>query len=465
VEDAQEQTAPASPIDEVNSGSRGLPPWLQRIERWLWLNEQENRGRLMHGLWHACRVLFAVVRDVSLGNITLHAMSLVYTTLLSIVPMIALSFSVLKGLGAHNDLEPILHSAVEPLGAEGEALVGQILGFVDNMQVGVLGSVGLGMLVYTVISLIQKVERAFNEIWRVGQVRSMAQRFSNYLSVIVIGPVLIVSALGTTATVVGSDMVKDLLTIQPFGMLFSILSRLMPYLMIIALFTFVYAFIPNTRVKLRYALIGGVVAGVTWQSAIYGFTQFVVNSNYQAIYSGFAVGILLLIWLYVAWLILLMGASVAFYSQNAKYITRERQLSTSACLDERIGLGLFFQVARTFHEGRGVCPLTELDKTLRAGPEINHRLLKKLVRAGLLVYAGPHGEGLTPGRPLEHISVAEVLDAVRSQEQLFPLYVASDMQAAEVVAEIEQAVHKKYDSITVAQWLDRHHHSPHDVVS
>jgi membrane protein len=350
----------------------------------------------------------------------------------------------------------LLHKAVEPLGAEGDALVSQVLGFVDNMQVGVLGSVGLGLLIYTVISLIQKVERAFNEIWRVSQTRSMAQRFSNYLSVIVIGPVLVVSAIGSTAGLVGSDFVRSLLEIQPFGALFAALSKLTPYLMIIALFSFVYSFIPNTKVKFRYALIGGIVAGIVWQSAIYGFTQFVVNSNYKAIYSGFAVGILLLIWIYVAWLILLMGASVAFYSQNAKHIRREHQLTTSACLDERVGLGLFFLVARTFQDRQGFTPMVDVDRAMRAGPEIMERLLKKLIRAQLVTFAGKNGEGLVPARPLELISIAEVLQAVRSQEQLYPVYVSADKQAAEVIREIDDAVASKYGSLSVAQWLKQH---------
>src|SRR5690554_4428770 len=144
-------------------------------------------------------------------------MSLVYTTLLSIVPLLALSFSVLKAMGVHQRMEPLLYQFFEPMGPQGMEVAERILGFVDNMRVGVLGSVGLALLVYTVISLVQKIERSFNTIWRVPEMRSMAQRFSNYLSVIMVGPLLMVSAIGVTAAIFSSEIAQTLIAIEPFG--------------------------------------------------------------------------------------------------------------------------------------------------------------------------------------------------------------------------------------------------------
>src|SRR5690554_3525323 len=180
-------------------------------------------------------------------------MSLVYTTLLSIVPLLALSFSVLKALGVHQRMEPFLFQFFQPMGPEGVEMAERILGFVDNMKVGVLGSVGLGLLVYTVVSLVQKIERSFNMIWRVPEMRSMAQRFSNYLSVIMVGPLLMVSAIGISATIFSSEMVQQVMAIEPFGSLIVAVSRFTPFFLVVAAFTFVYIFIPNTRVKFRYA--------------------------------------------------------------------------------------------------------------------------------------------------------------------------------------------------------------------
>ncbi|MFW5823822.1 MAG: YihY/virulence factor BrkB family protein, partial [Marinobacter sp.] len=190
---------------------------VNQAERWILANPNPPRKWPHSWLYKAGRVVYAVTRDVVSGKLTLHAMSLVYTTLLSIVPMLALSFSVLKALDVHQRIEPFLYQFLQPLGAQGEDLAEQVLGFVDNMKVGVLGSVGLALLVYTVIALVQKIERSFNMIWRVPDMRSLAQRFSNYLSVIMIGPLLMVSAIGITATIFSSEVVQRLIEIEPFG--------------------------------------------------------------------------------------------------------------------------------------------------------------------------------------------------------------------------------------------------------
>jgi membrane protein len=182
------------------------------------------------------RVLYVVTRDLTDGQLTLRAMSLVYTTLLSLVPLLAVSFSVLKGFGVHNQIEPLLQNFLAPLGPKGAEITGYVIGFVENMRVGVLGSLGLGLLLYTVVSLIQKIEQAFNFTWHAVQNRSVVQRFSNYLSVILVGPVLMFTAVGMTASVTSTAVVQRLASIEPFGTAIHMLSQLVPYLLVIAVF-------------------------------------------------------------------------------------------------------------------------------------------------------------------------------------------------------------------------------------
>nr|WP_238942281.1 YihY/virulence factor BrkB family protein [Marinobacter sediminum] len=358
-----------------------------------------------------------MARDVISGQLTLHAMSLVYTTLLSIVPLLALSFSVLKALGVHQRMEPFLYQFFQPLGPQGIELAEKILGFVDNMKVGVLGSVGLALLVYTVVSLLQKIERSFNMIWRVPDMRSMAQRFSNYLSVIMVGPVLMVSAIGVSATIFSSTFVQTLMEIEPFGSLILIASRFMPFFLVVGAFTFVYIFMPNTRVKLRYAFIGGLVAGVSWQAAGMLFASFVAGSaKYAAIYSSFAIGIILLIWTYLSWMILLLGASLAFYLQNPSSVAKRRQVQLAPELQEKVALALMWMVAKPFTEGEPAPQQEVLEHRLSVPGEVTRGVSDKLIRAGLLSLAGRQGDQLVPGRSLDGISIADVLRVVRRDE-------------------------------------------------
>ena len=251
---------------------------LAAAEKWILANPNPPQHWPWTWLYKTGRSLYALIRDFIGGQLTLHAMSLVYTTLLSIVPLLALSFSVLKALGVHQKMEPFLYQFFQPLGPDGMEMADRILGFVDNIKVGVLGSVGLAVLVYTVVSLVQKIERSFNMIWRVPEMRSLAQRFSNYLSVIMVGPLLMVSAIGISATIFSSSFVQTLIAIEPFGSVILLISRFTPFFLVVGAFTFVYVFIPNTRVKLRYAFMAGLIAGVSWQAAGMLFASFVAGS-------------------------------------------------------------------------------------------------------------------------------------------------------------------------------------------
>ena len=179
----------------------------KQIERYIWsYNASDASAR--YSFWrHFLQIVVMVGRDLVLGMITLRAMSLVYTTILSMVPLMAVSISVLKGFGIRGQLEPVLTNLLEPLGAQSAELSARIVGFVENMQIGVLGALGIGLLIYTSISLILKIETSFNHIWHLHSSRSLMQRFSDYLSVILVGPVLVFSAVGITASLASHRIV------------------------------------------------------------------------------------------------------------------------------------------------------------------------------------------------------------------------------------------------------------------
>ncbi|MCG5500212.1 YhjD/YihY/BrkB family envelope integrity protein [Ectothiorhodospira lacustris] len=364
----------------------------------------------------AARAAMSIGREVSAGQLNLHAMSLVYTSLLSVVPLLALSFSVLKAFGAHNAVEPFLLTVLEPLGEQGEEIVTNIVVFVENMRVGVLGFIGLIFLFFTVIGLVQKVETAFNYIWHVTSPRNFTQRFSNYLSVILVGPVLIFSALGITASVMAADTVQKAMDYGLVGESVALFSHLVPYLLVTMAFAFIYVFVPNTRVKPVPALVGAFVAALLWQTTGWGFAAMMTGStNYDAIYSGFAIVIMALFWLYLNWLILLVGSHVAFYVQNPGYLHLAHGASVrlSGDFQERLALRVMRLTAERFYQGEGPTPTTAMARAFNLPEEGLEPVLEALKQGGLLVAAGRGAAAYVPGRDLERINLKEILDSVR----------------------------------------------------
>lgn len=390
------------------------PQWLRRLRESLW-GEREVLSRFEHQVRQAGRYFYALARDLADGQISMRAMSLIYTTLLALVPLLALGFSLLKALGVHNSLQPVLNRFLAPLGPQGVELTQNIIAFVENIKVGVLGSVGVVLLLYTVLSMIQKVEDSFNFIWRIETRRKLGQRVGEYLSVLLVGPLAIVLALGITASLLNSEFVASLSQVEPLGLIFYVVGRLIPYAVIVGLFTFLYAFVPNTRVRLRAAFGGGLLAGILWQSASLAFASFVAASpNYNAIYSGFAIVVLLLIWLYVGWVILLVGCQLSYYLQHPERLTPTRiapQMSGRA--GETLGLWIVGLVGRRFLKGEPPLSRDQLRRDLPALPEHIDRTVEILLHHGVLAEGGPDEVRLLPARDLDTLTVAQLWQLLR----------------------------------------------------
>ncbi|HLB83684.1 MAG TPA: YihY/virulence factor BrkB family protein, partial [Steroidobacteraceae bacterium] len=312
------------------------------------------------------RYPFALIRDLIAGELNLRAMGLVYTTLLSLVPLAAFAFAVLKGLGVHRDLEPLIYEFLKPIGERASELTAQFMTFVDHVRGDVLGSVGLAVLLWTVVSTIQKLEEAFNFAWHVERPRSIMRRVSEYLSLMVVGPVFIVVVFSMFSAISGRSMLW-LARHEPLGSMARGLGFIGPYLFVTGVFTFFYAFIPNTRVRLRAAFIGGVAAGLLWAASGALFTRIVAAStNMVAIYAGFAIFLATLIWIYVSWLILLIGAQLSFYVQNPRYLrVGQGHVRLTSALRERLAFTVMLLVARKFVAGERPWQLRALSEDLQ----------------------------------------------------------------------------------------------------
>jgi len=429
-----------------------------RWESMVWQATGLTGARAM--LLRLVRTVLILGRDVALGQLTLRAMSLVYTTLLSIVPLLALSFSVLKAFGVTNQIQPLLLNLLEPLGEKGQEVALRITGFIENMNVGVLGAVGLVLLIYTAISLIHKIEESLNYIWHTPRARPFGERLSRYLTVLLVGPILVFSALGVTATVMNIDSVRELMAVDALGQLIQLIGRLVPYMLIIAAFTFVYRFIPNARVRLWPALVGGIVGGVAWQTAGWVFAVFIASSNnYAAIYSGFAILVLFMIWLYLSWLVLLFGASVAFYTQHPEYLyLRGGEPRLSNRMRERLGLSVMELVTRCFLSGQSAPSQQEITRQLQVPAHVLTAVLDALERRGLLVVAGEDAPIYLPARDPGRIAVAEVLDAVRAAGEdgfLSPSVLPVERSVDALVGRLQQAAIDALGGMTLRELAEQ----------
>ncbi|MEJ2696692.1 MAG: YihY/virulence factor BrkB family protein [Candidatus Sulfobium sp.] len=387
-----------------------------------WEADTASRKKPEVLLIKALRLLSILYWGLLDEQINLRAMGLVYTTLLSLVPFLAVSFSVLKALGAQTHLELLLYDFLAPLGPRGVDLSMKIIGFVENIKVGVLGAVGLAFLIYTVISNINKIESALNFIWGVMNPRGIAQRFSSYLSVILVGPVLVFSALGLTASLMNYGIVQKLIAMEPFGTVAYLLGKVIPYFFVWAAFTFVYVFLPNTDVKIKSASAGGLAAAILWETAGWVFASFIATSTkYSFIYSGFAIVILFMIWLYLSWEILLIGARISFYEQYPQFLAA----SGKACLmgdrlRERLVVYIMFLIGYNFYHNRAHWQFDSLVNRLGYPVGIVRETIAVLEKKGLLVRAS--GEfAYLPGRSLDTISVRDILDVVRSPGEKVPV--------------------------------------------
>ena len=411
----------------------------------LWRPDLAHLSWLQQLAYKAIRFLFVLVREVSNGQLTLRAMSLVYTTLLSIVPLIAVSFSVLKAFGAHNQIEPLLYNLVEPLGEQGEQVVLNILGFVENMKVGVLGSVGMALLLYTVISLIQKVEVSFNYVWHAKATRTLSRRFSDYLSVIMVGPVLVFAAMGLTASMMNSTVMLAVMNVEPFGSLLVLVSRLAPLMLITLAFAFVYMFVPNTRVKFSSAMVGAVVGGVLWQGSGLVFAEFAAGSTrYAAIYSGFAILLMFMIWLYLSWLILLIGAQVAFFHQYPDRVRlTDKRMPLSGRFREQLALLVMYRIAHVFvHRGKSQT-LGMLADHLHLPMDRVGEVVQLLQDRDLLVETASEPPEYVLGQDPATLGLAQLLGTIRGpreEQTLLERQVASEPSVDDVLSRMDQSV-------------------------
>ena len=416
---------------------------------------QQSRDFLLRGLWEAdpdelrsgkrllrktLQFVTAVVREFFADNCLLHASALAFTTILSFVPLLAVMFALLKGFGAEIELEILI---LNHLALGSEEAVDAIFTYISNTNMAKLGTFGVIFLLVTVLTLLNSIEKSFNHIWRVNETRSMARLFSDYLSITIFGPVLILTAISMTTTLESQGLVQYFIGIDVIGIIILYFFKIFPYLAMWAVFTGLYLFMPNTRVSFNAALLGGAFGGVMWQLLQWGYVTFQIGvTRNNAIYGTMAALPVFMLWIYISWVIVLLGLEVTFAIQNFRTIRQEfRGDKLSADGRESAALAILLTAAATFIHGEK--PLTVEDFSLRLN--LSHRFTQQslsfLVHGGFLSEVAQGKDALNAYQPaidIASLPLYEVLQRMRLDGEKLKLVRMG--ASGRVVGELQQTL-------------------------
>ena len=379
----------------------------------LWdLEPEAFAGFRRHALKYL-QITALVIKDFRDDQCMLRASALTFTTILSLVPFFALTFAVLKGFGVQNKIEPLI---LDQVAAGSHEIVDRIITYINNTNMTSMGAIGLVTLIITVISVLGNIEEAFNVIWGVKETRSIYRKFSDYLSVVITAPLLFLAAISITTTLQSQTIIKWLVETSYLGDAFLFFFRLVPYLIIWLALVFLYIFIPNTRVRFKSALVGGVLAGTVWQLAQWGYIHFQVGvGKYNAIYGTLALLPVFMVWIYTSWLIVLFGVEVVYAHQNIRTFRRElHNPSFSHSQKELLCLAILQNIAITFHFERNPWTAEHLAENLGIPVRVVGELLSFLMENGYIRATANEYPTYFPARELDRIVVENVLESLKN---------------------------------------------------
>ncbi len=368
------------------------------------------------------RIFLLALRRFNLDKCELRASALTYYSLLSIVPVVALAFAIAKGFGVDKILSEQLMAKMQGQEEVAERIIGFAQSFLENTRGGAIAGVGIIFLFWTVIKVLGNIEKSFNDIWGVKTPRAMGRRLADYLSVMMICPVLLILASSVTVllTTRVSSMLERLSFLGYLADALIWLLQILPYGVIWLVFTFIYVFMPNTKVAMKSALWGGILAGTIYQLVQLAYITFQIGvSKYGAIYGSFAALPLFLVWLQLSWLIVLLGAEVSFAHQNVTTYEFEQDcLSASHSFKRTVALAVTSLCVKKFLKGENPPTAGDVCRELEMPIRLVRSVLSELTEARLLseVSFDPAGDvAYQPACDIHRLSVAGVIERLDQQ--------------------------------------------------
>ncbi len=413
------ETSTANRVGRLRQGVRELA---QKARVLLEHEPMTEMSRMQRLVARNLRVIFLVFRWDVYVRLNLHAKALTYDTLLALVPLLAVLFSVFRGFGGLDKLAPQLQQIIVR-NLAGAPEVQQVIGeyvnrFVANVNTGAVGAVSIVILVWSVLSLLGYIEDSFNAIFGTKVQRPLALRLLTYWAVLTLGPVLLGASLALTAALQTTGIAEVVSRVGPVrGALIAVTPLLVTWLG----FTTLYLVVPNTRVRIGAALLAALVAGSMWNAAKYGYAIYAKNAlTLQNIYGSLSAIPLFILWVYVSWLLVLFGTQLTFAFQNAASYRREdATLDVGQAYRERAACRLLLAVARNYYAGGGPTDRALAGDALGIPRRLVDSLVIELVGGAFVLETEPQG-GLVPATDLANITPARVLEHMRRSAVALP---------------------------------------------
>jgi len=440
------------------TGAGGLLERARRfVEEDVWVWEPQPRT------WRAWAVrplqLSVLIGEGFLRDqLLLRASALTYVTLLSLIPLLALAFSIVGAIGISDDL---VNLVVEQVAAGSPEAQARIVDIVQGVKFGQLGTIGAAALLVTTVLAIGNVEKALNGIWGVREKRDMVRSFTDYLAVMVTAPLLLATAISAAAAFRSQTVVQRLLEFEALSTLYKVGLTVAPTLVTAVAFTFLYRFLPNTHVRLTSAALGGIVAAVLFSLAQQAYIGLNLGAaRYNALVGGAAWLPLLFVWIYFSWAIVLIGAEMAFAHQNLEHYRREVVgTPPGPAAREAIGLQIALELARAFRDGDRVWTSDGLARALDVPVRTVRELCRDLADVGIAApYGGEQGE-YQLGRAAERITVNHVIGALRGPRRDDSTQHVGEV-AWEVLGQLDEGARKAAGELSLADLLERVPHAP-----
>jgi len=321
-------------------------------------------------------------------RVQVRASALTYYTMLSVVPIAAMVFGIAKGFGFKEKLQDFITDSFASQKEVSDWIVEFADKYLDNIKGGVIAGFGVVILLWTVMRLLSNIELSFNDIWQIKKSRVMSRKMSDYISLVVIAPVLIVVSIGINVFL--EQQVKDSSEVLPLlgyiGPLLSVLLKIIPYVFIWLVFMLVYIIMPNTKVNVQSAFIGGIVAGTMFQLLNWAYINFQSYlTGYGAVYGSFAALPLFLMWLQFSWLIVLFGAEIAFANQNiGHYEAESESFNISHHMKKTVSLMIVRLITLNFRESVPAMTAEEIANKLDLPVRLVRDILYELLEVGII---------------------------------------------------------------------------------